>query len=293
MLSPTQIRSWYSEFTRFRIGRERFFQPNIYAHLKDLIRQATRYPTLNEAIARVSQINNNDLAKTIESIYVDAGRVFGARAYQMVMKQVKALRKQSKSFEGKRLIAGRPPQVKRLLPIGYNEELVEEIINYFRLHLLTEALLPITDTMKEWILKNLIEAQRTGMSIQDVADKMIEAKFPKNRAIVIARTETIKAANYGAVAGAKKTGYKTNKQWVAARDNRTRRLPRDAYSHLAMDGVNIPIEEPFKVPKKTGGYDDIQQPGSPDGDAGNVIQCRCTVGFVLQTGMNGLPIKVT
>lgn len=273
MLSPSQIRSWYAEFTRFRTGRERFFQPKIYANLKDIIRQATRYSTINEAIARVSQINNDALSKTIQDIYVDAGRVFGARAYQMIMKQV------------------RKAEVKRLLPIGYNEELVNEIINYFRLHLLTEAVLPITDTMKEWILKNLIEAQQTGMSIQDVADKMIEAKFPKNRAIVIARTETIKAANYGAVAGAKKTGYKTNKQWVAARDNRTRRIPRDAYSHLAMDGVNIPIEEPFKVPMKTGGYDDIQQPGAPDGDAGSVINCRCTVGFVLQTGPNGLPIK--
>lgn len=273
-LSKQQISSWYAEFTRFRIQRERFWQPKIYADLKAMIKEATNYPTISDAINKLGFVQIAPLTKTIQDIYIDAGRVFGARAYQLVIRQV------------------RKQEQKRLLPIGYNEELVNDIINYFRLYLLNEAVLPITSTMKDWILKNLIEAQQTGMSIQDVADKMIESGFPKNRSIVIARTETIKAANVGAVMGAKKTGYKTNKQWVAARDNRTRRLPRDGYSHLAMDGVNIPINESFKVPKKAGGYDDIQQPGAPDGDAGNVIQCRCTVGFVLQTGVNGLPVKI-
>jgi uncharacterized protein with gpF-like domain len=273
VLTKKQISLWYAEFTRFRIGRERAFYPRIYAALKQMIIDATNQSTVQQAITSIHLVGSDKLPKIIEDIYIDAGRVFGAKAYQQVMQQVRKV------------------EAKRLLPIGYNEELVNEIINYFRLYLLTEAVLPITDTMKAWILKNLIEAQQTGMSIQDVADKMIEAKFPKNRAIVIARTETIKAANYGAIAGAKKTGYKTNKQWVAARDNRTRRLPRDGYSHLAMDGVNIPVDEAFKVPMKTGGYDDIQQPGAPDGDAGNVIQCRCTIGFVLQTDINGLPIK--
>lgn len=267
---------WYSTFRKFRIGRERFWQPKIYAILTQLIKDATNFVSVEQAIISHMFVTAPGLSELLQQIHVDSGRVMGAKAYQLVMKQVKKIKSKAES--------------KSLLPIGANEELVNEIIEFFRAHnlaLVTE----ITDTMKAWILEKLIEGQQQAKSITQIADEMIKDKFPKNRAIVVARTEVIKAANYGAVRGAKKTGYKMNKQWVASQDNRTRRVPRDGYSHLAMDGINIPIDEKFQVPKKTGGYDDIDQPGAPNGDAGNVIQCRCAVGFVVQTGADGLPVK--
>jgi uncharacterized protein with gpF-like domain len=193
----------------------------------------------------------------------------GGKAYQSIRKQV----------------------TKAMMPMGQNEELIQEIIQYFQTHLLSKAVLPVTQTMKEWILEQLIEGQKEGKSITQVADEIIKMDFPKKRAIVIARTEIIKAANAGARFGAKKAGYATSKTWIAAQDNRTRRLPRDAYSHLAMNGITVDIDEPFMVPKRTGGYDDIQQPGAPDGDSGDVIQCRCTIGFTLKRDSNGVPVR--
>lgn len=271
-MTKSEQLAWYKTFESFRKSRVKAWSPKIYKALINIIKSATSAPSLSAAISHIDfNIPTDELATIIQNIYIDAGRVFGAKAYQLVKKQ---------------------GEQKAMLPMGMNAELVNEIISYFRLNLLNEAVLPISDTMKAWILEKLIEAQKEGRSLQQVADELVKHDFPKNRAILITRTEILKAANKGAINGAKKAGYKTNKIWIAAKDNRTRRLPRDAYSHLSMDGITIPIDEAFKVPKREGGYDDIQQPGAPDGDAGNTIQCRCTIGFSILRDSNGIPIRL-
>jgi uncharacterized protein with gpF-like domain len=137
----------------------------------------------------------------------------------------------------------------------------------------------------------LIEAQREGLSIEQAADAMVKDEFPRNRAVVIARTETIKATNFGAVMGAKKSGFQTEKLWISSRDARTRRIPRDTWGHLQMNGQIAQIDEPFKVPNRNGNHDSLQFPGDPKGVASDVIQCRCTVGFNVLRGENGLPLS--
>lgn len=269
MTKAEQI-AWYKTFDTFRKSRVKSWAPKVYRALLNIIKSATGESSVQSAIRNLDRnIQYTELAGIIQSIYVDAGRVMGGKAYQLVKKQA----------------------VKAMMPIGYNEELINEIIAYLKLHNL-QMVTAITDNMKEWILEKLIEGQQQAKSITQIADDMLKDGFPKKRAIVIARTETIKSANYGAMQGARKAGYKTQKIWIAAKDFRTRSIPRDAYSHTAMDGITIDIDELFKVPKRTGGYDDIMQPGAPDGDAGNVIQCRCTIGFKVLRGENGLPVRV-
>lgn len=269
-MTKQEQRDWYKTFDTFRRSRVKYFTPKIYKELIKLIRQAINEPTLQLAISRLDlNLNSQDLATLIQSMYVDAGRIMGGKAYQLVKKQA----------------------VKSMMPIGYNEELINEIIAYFQSHLLSEAVLPITQTMKEWIFAKMVEGQQKGMSITQVADEIIKHDFPKNRAILIARTEIIKSANYGARQGAKKAGYACDKQWISASDNRTRRTPRDQFSHLAMNGITIDIDEAFHVPNRNGGYDLLMQPGDPTGQAADLIQCRCCLGFVVKRDANGIPIK--
>lgn len=269
-MTKAEQTSWYGTFDKFRKSRVKTWAPKVYKALLNIIKSATNETNIEAAIAHIdTNIQYAELAGIIQSIYVDAGRVMGGKAYQLVRKD----------------------SVKAMMPLGYNEELINQIIAYLQLHNL-QMVTAITDTMKTWILNKLVEGQQQSMSISQIADQMLKDGFPKNRSIVIARTETIKAANYGAIQGAKKAGYKTQKIWISARDNRTRRIPRDAYSHLDMDGITIDIDELFKVPKRNGGYDDISQPGAPDGDAGDVIQCRCTIGFKVLRDANGLPVKL-
>jgi len=269
MTKAEQI-AWYKVYDKFRKSREKAWAPKIYKALLNIIKSATQETSIDAAIKNIdTNTKLDELAGIIKNMYIDAGKIMGGKAYQLVRKSA----------------------VKAMMPIGYNEELINQVIAYLQLHNV-QMVFNITDTLKQWIVKQLVEGQQQGKSIAQVADEISKANFPKKRALVIARTETIKAANYGGVQGAKKAGYKTDKIWIAAKDFRTRRIPRDAFSHLAMDGITVDIDEPFKVPKRDGGYDDLMQPGDPHGAAGDIIQCRCTIGFKIARDANGLPIKL-
>lgn len=199
----------------------------------------------------------DEIAVIIKNIYIDAGTVFGGKAYQMVKKQA----------------------VKGLMPMGYNQELVNEIIAYFQLTLLNEAVLPITETTRDHVLRILIRSQQEGVSINNIVDQLKNTDLTRSRARMIARTETVKASNYGAVQSVKKLGYDTLKIWISATDLRTRRIPRDEADHLHANGMKVPMNEPFRIRDKQGGFVNMMQPGDPNGGAENVVNCRCTVGF--------------
>jgi hypothetical protein len=42
-----------------------------------------------------------------------------------------------------------------------------------------------------------------------------------------------------------------------------------------MNGVTVPLDEPFAVPTKYGTTENLMFPGDPDGSAANIIGCRC------------------
>jgi hypothetical protein len=86
--------------------------------------------------------------------------------------------------------------------------------------------------------------------------------------------------------GAMSTGLVTNKEWIAAKDNRTRRIPRDANDHYHMDGIQVAIDEKFVVPAKTY-IDNMLHPGDSTARAGNVCNCRCTLGYEAVRGPDG------
>jgi len=94
------------------------------------------------------------------------------------------------------------------------------------------------------------------------------------------------AANIGSMVGAMNTGLVTVKEWIAAKDNRTRRIPRDANDHLHMDGIQIAMDAKFQVTAKN--YIDFMlHPGDSTAHAGNVCNCRCTLGYEAVRGADG------
>jgi len=268
--------TWHEQYTTFTTNRSKYWRPKIYKNLLEMNSNAlTGMQSYQQAINLLDEhmLEPAGLIETITSIYKDAGRVWGGYAYQSIQKQV------------------RPKKQKALLPMGQNESLIADIIAYFRLHLLRDAVFPITETHKAWILNQLIQGQEQGLSLSDTAAMIMKAGYNWSHALVISRTETIKAANYGAMQGAKRAGYQTNKKWISAKDNRTRRIPRDEYGHLQVNGTIKPMDEPFLVPNKYGGFDKMMQPGDPVGNVADVVNCRCTVGFIVQRDAQGLPIR--
>ena len=147
----------------------------------------------------------------------------------------------------------------------------------------------ITDTTKEQIRRFLIQSAEQNLTLPQTIALLRTSGITDYRAELIARTETGRAANIGSMVGATSTGLVTIKEWIATRDNRTRREPRDHTDHLEMDGVKLPMEKQFQVPNNQVGlgYELMDHPCDSKASAANVCNCRCTLGYEAVRGANG------
>jgi HK97 family phage portal protein len=83
-----------------------------------------------------------------------------------------------------------------------------------------------------------------GEGIQKLTNRVKDVmKISKNRAEMIARTETNRAENYGTLQVMKNVADDYDKEWVASMDNRTSQICKD------LNGKVIGINEKFKDPK--------------------------------------------
>ena len=147
----------------------------------------------------------------------------------------------------------------------------------------------ITNTTKEQIRRFLIQSAEQNLTLPQTIALLRTSGITDYRAELIARTETGRAANIGSMVGATSTGLVTIKEWIATRDNRTRREPRDHTDHLEMDGVKLPMEKQFQVPNNQVGlgYELMDHPCDSKASAANVCNCRCTLGYEAVRGANG------
>ncbi len=150
----------------------------------------------------------------------------------------------------------------------------------------------ITQTTKNQIQQYLIKSVEEGLTIPETIKLLRTAGITDYRAEMIARTETGKAANYGSMIGVSATGLVTMKEWIASRDARTRRVPPDAFDHFNMDGIKVAYDEKFNVKTKNGGFEQMLHPCDPSGSAGDVINCRCTLGYEAVRGEDGKPKRL-
>ena len=211
-------------------------------------------------------ILNERMAKIIQSMYKNIGVYFANENYGQLRRQIQ------KGF-------------------GFNQDWINEIISYFQVHLLSDAVLPITDTTKDQIRQALIEGEQQGLGVDEIARKLQSDELWLWRARMIVRTESQKAAFYGRKLGADKIEYETTSEWIAANDHRVR------HSHHDVDGDIIDTGAKFKVPRMRGkfqiGYDMMSGPGDPKASAGNVINCRCTTAERIKFDEKGRPVLKT
>jgi len=161
--------------------------------------------------------------------------------------------------------------------MGFSERIVSFIRHYFSFNLLEDAE-NITQTTIRLIQEVLSDAALEGWSFDEIVNKLETPDFTATRARLIARTETVGAANAGSLLNAKATGLELNKIWITARDNRTREHHREANQTV------IPIDEQFKVGDSLLGY-----PGDKNGSAAEVCNCRCAIAFI---PVGDMPIKM-
>jgi hypothetical protein len=170
-------------------------------------------------------------------------------------------------------------QTRKAAPTDPIEKLRWMTNEYYRQNLLTQAVAPITNTTKRQIEMVLQQANAEGWGVKKTVAALKSSDITRSRAELIVRTETMKAANAGAMLSAAEMDIAVQKKWISANDNRTRRIPRDQYDHLHMSGRTVNYADYFIVPS-TKSIDAMQYPGDPTASAGNVCNCRCTVAFV-------------
>jgi len=143
---------------------------------------------------------------------------------------------------------------------------------------------------------NLFDSRlKEGKTLKETTDEvfriMRSPRFYRWQAERIARTETTGAANYGAVQSGEVSGFVMQKRWISALDVRTRRTPPSDYDHRQMNGKRVGLKEDFIFNPESLREDKITYPGDPKGNAGNVINCRCTVAVVPKRDKNGRLIR--
>jgi len=166
------------------------------------------------------------------------------------------------------------------------------ILQYLQTQGLDQLAADITQTTKDQIRRYLIQSAEQNLTLPESIVLLRGAGITDYRAELIARTETGRAANIGSMVGAVSTGLVTMKEWIAAKDNRTRRIPRDQFDHLNMDGTKIPMDATFKLQNKKGGFDLMLHPCDSSGSAADVCNCRCTLGYEAQRDKNGKLLKL-
>lgn len=132
-------------------------------------------------------------------------------------------------------------------------------------------------------LRNIvINGQRAGKTPLEIV-KELTVKIPKlaaARAKIIATTEVHAATQFGIFEGALNSQKVLTKRWNTVEDDRVRSFAGNSqYSHRAAHGQTQPLTNSFLIPHTSGSHERIMFPGDPDGSAGNIINCRCTLTF--------------
>ena len=174
-------------------------------------------------------------------------------------------------------------------PFDLNNDWLEELTSF----LIQWGFLLVsqmTQTTKKHLILIINMSIEEGKSPKEIAEAIrtnSDLKYAVMRAMRIARTEVMRASNYASFVAAQKHPFVVDKMWVATRDSRTRRIPKDRYDHWDMDGQVKAYNEPFTSADILGRPISASYPGDPTAPAGFTINCRCTVAFVPRRDANG------
>jgi len=227
----------------------KLFIPKVYAALQHQIKEATAIIRAKGLRAAQGNINGPIINEHIGSVVKDLYKTAAHLAIQKYKPNVKAF--------------------------GAGEEFIRQVLSYFSKYLLEKVVLPISQTTIAHIESVLQEALDNGWGVDKAVKELEDSDIIKNRARTIVRTETVRATNFTQMAAADNENFEMEKQWIAIEDNRT----RSSHSHAGVDGERIALDDKFT--------NELLFPGDPEGEAEEVINCRCTLGYFAKRDLNG------
>ena len=209
----------------------------------------------------VTWIETEPIEKALIKLYTTVGGAFARTQYQRL-----------KSASG--------------VLIRKQEETHDEWYQYLEHYIKTRAgnkIVSITEESRKQALKiirailevSINEGWGAEQTAREIRKSLVKDGITINqwRALRIARTEVVAASNQGAMAGARALDVPLQKYWIPTYDERTRD------THLPMEQQNPKeMDEAFMV----GGVWPAECPGDPDLPAEEVINCRCTISFLVK-----------
>jgi hypothetical protein len=208
-------------------------------------------------------VNQKPLYDGLEKIYTKVGVSAATFSYDWIRNSV-------------------PKTRKDFITDFFNPQWYIEMVEFFRLVGGT-TVQGIDQTTKDKINNLLNNILGLNLSRREQAklfeETLNDPAFNRARSLVIARTESTKAANHGINLGAQSSDYEVKKFWINTKDKRTRR------THLLMTQEPIEINQPFIV-----GITPMMYPGDPSAPAAEVVNCRCVMATEATLDSDGLPI---
>lgn len=145
------------------------------------------------------------------------------------------------------------------------DDIVDTFVNVAR-----KRVRSMSDDVWDAVRAQLVEGIQKGESVAEIAARVRDtAGVTTPKALTIARTEVHAAHEAGSFEQALYVDPRARKEWLATKDERTRP------SHRAAAGQSRRIGDTFTVGGTT-----LRFPGDPLGDAGEVINCRCTSTYI-------------
>lgn len=228
------------EYQRLLKRYERMFTPVIFKAIKKQIDQYMEK-------GNIEDIKSDPVFKALEELYLKVGVQWAGKTDRQIRSDLKLPRLSN-----------------------FSQRFTSVLISQFGKDILNKSE-NITDTTKQSIRDLLVRSVKEQWTIDELARKIKSPEIAINRAKVIARTETVRAANAASLANVKDKGYIIQKQWLAIIDKRT----RDDHKELDMKVVDI--NESWKFKDKNGITQELKFPGDPDAPPEQTINCRCTM----------------
>jgi len=251
MTNEEQNIFWH-KWHKFQQRYERYFAPKYNKALKEQINQYIESGTL-------MAVNSEPIYKVTFELYTTVSPIWAASATVDLRRQ------------------------KARAPMGFSQYIIDQMRIYYGIDFLNMSD-NITQTTKDQIQAVLNDAAETGISFDEIVRLLHSPELTRYRARLIARTETVGAANAASNIAAIRTGLVYDKIWIAAKDNRTRRTHK---LHTGVDGNIVGMNEKFIV----GGMP-MDFPGDKNGGPAQVCNCRCAVAQIPKRDSNGRLIRI-
>lgn len=204
------------------------------------------------AMAPAIRSNSVSMANTLARSYIDIGTTFAKR------------------LSGN-MKAHYPTYRKDIFGLPFDERMMR-----FAMDWTATRITQIDQTTEAHVRRIVQNMLADGLSLQDAAKQISEVAGPMSatRAHIIARTEAHTAANAGQQFEAEASEFEMVKEWISSLDDRTRTDPPDQFDHKEPNGETASKDGRFNV-----GGELLLYPGDPAGSPGNVINCRCAIGW--------------